>query len=146
MKKVLFDRLLIGFSFTVFFILIAVQAAMIHPGIKSVFFYEKIEGSPLSSEVYLYVPCKMELQLVNMGQCPDLKVLVNGEEEGFFTGKTVLLDLKDGDVVQLDGCNVPVQAQVQISAVSQNIAGLLGKSVVVKDGIISVANISVSGT
>lgn len=145
MKTVLFDRLLIGFCFTVFFILISVQAAMVHPGIKSVFFYEQIEGSPLSSEVYLYEPCKMELRLVNMGQCPDLKVLVNGEEEDFFIGKTVLLDLKDGDVVQLDGCNVPVQAQVQISAVSQNITGLLGKSVVVTDGIITVANISAAG-
>ena len=118
---------------------------MIHPGIKSVFFYEQIEGSPLSPEVYLYVPCKMELRLVNMGQCPDLKVLVNGEEVDFFSGRTVRLDLKDGDVVQLDGCNVPVQAQVQISAVSQNITGLLGKSVVVKDGIITVANISAAG-
>lgn len=145
MKTVLFDRLLIGFCFAVFFILIAVQAAMIHPGIRSVFFYEQIEGSPLLSEVFLYVPCKMELSLVNMGQCPDLKVLVNGEEEDFFMEKTVLLDLKDGDVVQLDGCNVPVQAQVQISAVSQNITGLLGKSVVVRDGIITVANISAAG-
>jgi len=144
MKKVLFERLLIGLCLTVFLILIAVQTAMIHPGIKSVFFYEQIEGSPLSPEVYLYVPCKMELRLVNMGQCPDLKVLVNGEEEDSFMGKTVLLDLKDGDVVQLDGCNVPVQAQVQISAVSLNIKELLGKSVVVRNGILTVANISAS--
>jgi len=144
MKKVLFERLLIGFSFAVFFILVAVQAAMTHPGIKSVFFYEQIEGSPLSSEVYLYAPCKMELRLVNMGQCPELKVLVNGDEVDFFTGKTVMLDLKDGDIVQLDGCNVPVQAQVQISAVSRNITSLLGKSVVVKNGILTIANISAS--
>ncbi len=146
MRTVLFERFLIWFSLAVFLVLIAVQAAMIHPGIKSVFFYEQIDGSPLSSEVYLYVPCKMELQLVNMGQCPALKVLVNGEEEDFFKGKTVLLDLKDGDVVQLDGCNVPVQAQVQISAVSQNITGLLGKRFVVTNGIIAVANISAAGT
>lgn len=138
-----FENFLICIGFAVLFIMIAVQAAMVLPGTRTAFFHEKMEGNPLSAEVYLFVPCKMELQLTNMGQCLDLKVLVNGEERDSFREKSLLLELKDGDVVQLDGSNVPVLAQVQISAVSRNISELLGKAVVVTDGIITVASINV---
>lgn len=139
-----FENSLIYIGFSVLFIMIAAQAAMVYPGIRTAFFYEQMEGNPLSAEVFLFVPCKMELSLTNMGQCLDMKVMVNGEERDSFREKSLLLDLKDGDVVQLDGTNVPVLAQVQISAVSRNISGLLGKTVVVTEGIITVANISVS--
>lgn len=138
-----FDYLLIGIGFTVLVIMITVQAAMVHPDFRATYFYEQIEGDPLSAEVFLFIPCKMELTLTNMSQCLDMKVLVNGEEKESFKEKVLLLELKDGDVVQLDGTNVPVLAQVQISAVSQNIQGLLGKTVTVTDGITTVANISV---
>lgn len=137
-----FENSLIYIGFSVLFIMIAAQAVMVYPGIRAAFFNDQMEGNPLSAEVFLFVPCKMELTLTNMGQCLDLKVLVNGEEKDFFREKSLLLELKDGDVVQLDGTNVPVLAEVQISAVSRNISGLLGKTVVVTDGIITVANIS----
>lgn len=138
-----FEYLLIGIGFTVLIIMITVQAAMVHPDFRAAYFYEQMEGDPLSTEVFLFVPCKMELTLTNMSQCLDMKVLVNGEEKDYFKEKLLLLELKDGDVVQLDGTDVPVLAQVQISAVSQNIQGLLGKTVIVTDGITTIANISV---
>jgi len=142
MKKSIFENIFICIGFAVFFLMIAVQVAMMHPAIKSVFFYEQIEGSPLSAEVCFFNSCKMELMLTNLSKCPDMKVLVNGEQRGSFEDRTVLLDLKDGDVVQLDGCNVPVLAQVQISAVSRRNQNLLGKKVAVSGGIITVATVN----
>lgn len=142
MKKSIIENFFICIGFAAFFMLIAVQVAMIHPAIKSAFFYEQIEGSPLSAEVCFFDTCKMELMLTNLSKCPDMKVLVNGEQKDSFEGRTVLLDLKDGDVVQLDGCNVPVLAQVQISAVSRKNQNLLGKKVFVSKGIITVATVN----
>jgi hypothetical protein len=139
MKKSILENFFICTGFAVFFLLIAVQAAMMHPDIKSAFFYEQIEGSPLSAEVCFFNSCKIELMLTNLSKCPDMKVLVNGEQKDSFECRTVSLDLKDGDVVQLDGCNVPVLAQVQISAVSRKNENLLGKKVVVSKGIVTVA-------
>ncbi len=137
------DLVLISLFITFFIILIIVQMVLFHPDIKAMFFNESIEGSPLDSEVTLYNPCKMELRLINMGYCKDLKVLVNGAEIYSFEEKSLVLDLKDGDVVELDGNAVQVTAQVEISAVSMNIRELLGKRIVVTDGIISVAAVNI---
>lgn len=136
------DAVLISLFFTVFIVLITVQAVMFSPDMRSMFFNENIEGSPLNREVTLFVPCKMELRLINMGHCKDLKVLVNGLEVDSFQEKKVMLDLKDTDVVELDANAVQVTAQVEISAVSMNIKGLLGKRIVVTNGIISVARVN----
>lgn len=127
---------------TVFIILIAAQAALINPSVRSsVSDNYYIEGEPLREEVYLFIPGKMELKLSNIDNCPDLKVLVNGEERGSFESNTVLLKLKDGDVVELDASRVLVLAKVQISAVSENISGILGKTISVTDGINPVARV-----
>lgn len=136
-KKI--ELTLISLFLTAFIIMIAVQAVMLNPNMRPIFFYENVEGSQLSSEVTLFVPCKMELRLTNMGHCEDLKVLVNGLEVASFQEKAIMLDLKDADVVELDGNAVQVRAQVEISAVSMNIKELLGKRIDVTDGIISVA-------
>ena len=139
-KKI--ELLLISLFLTAFVILVAVQAVMLNPDMRPIFYYEKVEGSPLNKEMTLFSPCRMELRLTNMGQCRDLKVLVNGLEVDSFKGKEVMLDLKDEDVVQLDCNAVQVSAQVEISAVSMNIKDLLGKRIDVTDGIISVAAVN----
>jgi len=135
-----FDRLLINAFFAAFVILVVVQAfnlwfrvSMPDPGSS---FYE---GEPLTQEVYLYTPCKMELKLTNIDSCPELKVLVNGEEYARFYDKTVLLELKEGDVVELDASEILVIAEVQVSGVSENRKEHLGKNFVVSDGITFVA-------
>ncbi len=130
---------------TVFIILIAAQTALLSPSVRSsVSEHYYIEGEPLREEAYLFVPCSMELKLINIDSCPDLKVLVNGMEREAFESNTVLLKLKDGDVVELDSSSVLVLAIVQISAVSENIGGILGKTISVTDGITPVARLKTS--
>lgn len=137
-KKVVerFEWLMFKAFLTVFIILIASQSALLSPSVRSSVSDYYIEGEPLGMEAYLFVPCKMELKLINIENCPDLKVLVNGIEREAFVNNTVLLELKDGDVVELDASSVLVLAKVQISAVSENISGTLGKTISAADGII----------
>ena len=80
-----------------------------------------------------------ELKLDGMAGRPELKVLVNGAEAGNFSNGAVLLELKEGDVVELDASGLLVHTEVQISAVSRNLAHLLGRTVAADDGIVPVA-------
>lgn len=121
-------------------LLIVVQAAFLNSGLKTILSDgNRLEGKILKEEEYLFVPCKMELKLLNLENCPDLDVLVNGEKCDSFEGKTVLLELKEGDLVELDAGSVLVEAIVQVSAVSSNISDILGKTFTVSDGINPVA-------
>jgi hypothetical protein len=125
--------------FLAFFILLVIsQAVLTDPSIRSFYSKETIDGVTLGSEAYLFGPCKMELKLKDPGYCPDLKVLVNGDEAGAFFTDTILLELKDGDVVELDASRLLVTAEVQITAVSSNIPELLGRSFEVAGGIVKV--------
>jgi hypothetical protein len=136
-----FEWFLFKVFLTAFIIMIAAQAALLYPSVRSSVSDYYIEGDPLEKEAYLFVPSRMELKLINIDNCPDLKVLVNGIEKETFENNSVLLELKDGDVVELDASSLFVPAKIQISAVSENISGLLGKTIFINDGITLVAKV-----
>lgn len=129
---------------TFFIVLAAAQTALLYPSVRSSVSDYYIEGEPLAAEAYLFIPCKMELKLINMSQCADIKVLVNGNERAAFESNTILLELKDRDVVELDASNAPVLAKVQVTAVSENIEGVLGKIITASQGITSVCRVKTS--
>lgn len=135
-----FEGFLLKAAIIAVLVLVAVQAAFFNPVFKAVVLNgNKLEGELLKSEAYFFIPCKMELKLINMDHCPDLEVLINGEKSAAFNDNTVVLELKDGDVVELDAGSVLEEAVVQVSAVSSNISGFLGKTMTVTDGIDLVA-------
>ncbi len=135
-----FEGFLLKAAITAVLVLLVVQAAFLNPVFKSAVSNDnKLEGDLLKSEAYFFIPCKMELKLINIDQCPDLVVLVNGEKSAAFNTNTVMLDLKDGDVVELDAGSLLEEAVVQVRAVSSNISGFLGKTMSVTDGINPVA-------
>ncbi len=121
-----------------FVLLIVSQAIMMLPSVRPFYEKEALDGVSLGSEAYLYEPCKIELKLIDKEDCPELKVLVNGEEAGAFLSDTLLLELKEGDVVELDASELLIKAEVQVTAVSSNLSALLGKSFEVSGGIIKV--------
>lgn len=121
-----------------FAVLIIAQTALTDASVRESFAKEAADGEPIGREVYLTEPCKMELKLINMESCPELKVLINGEEADAFRSDTVFLELKDGDVIELDANSMLISAQVQISAVSRNMEFMPGKTVSASDGIIPV--------
>ncbi|MGI6669288.1 MAG: hypothetical protein ACOX4M_07855 [Acetivibrionales bacterium] len=111
-------------AMTLLIFMIAAQAAMADPRFRPLAFHENYDGVSLGKEAYLFTPCKMVLKLINMEKCPDLKVLVNGVERYSFEESEITLDLKDGDVIELDAGKVLVLAKVRINAVSLNIEEL----------------------
>jgi len=140
-----FEWLMFKALFVAFIMLIASQAALANLSIRSsVSDNYYIEGEPLCSEAYLFIPCKMELKLINVETCPNLKVLVNGVNTATFNNNRILLELKEGDVVELDGSSVLTLPVVQISAVSENLGSILGKTISVADGITFVARMKIS--
>lgn len=142
MKPVFFERIIFAVFLTAFIITAASQAVLFSPHTRaSVIENHYIDGEPLREEAYLFVPCRMELKLADAESCPELKVLVNGVEKGSFEQNTILLELKDGDVVELDAEYLFEPVQVRISAVTGNIKSLLGKSIRASDGITPVARI-----
>jgi hypothetical protein len=135
-----FEGFLFKAAISALLVLVAVQAAFLDPVFKSTVSNDnKLEGEVLKEEAYFFTPCKMELKLINIDHCPDLEVLINGEKSTAFYDKTVMLELKDGDVVELDAGTVLEEAVVQVSSVSSNISGFLGKTMSVTDGIHLVA-------
>jgi hypothetical protein len=133
-------------AMTLLIFMIAVQTAMADPRLRPLAFHENYDGVSLGKEAYLFTPCKMVLKLINMEECPDLKVLVNGVERYSFKEREVALDLKDGDVIELDAGKVVVLAKVRINAVSLNIKNLLGRTVQASHGIVHVATVNCADT
>lgn len=141
-----YDSFLLKAGIAVLILMIAAQAAMVDPLVRTLVFYENYEGEPLGKEAYLFTPCKMELKLINMEKCPDLKVLVNGVERYSFEESEIVLDIKNGDVIELDAGKVLVLTKVRINAVSRNIESLLGKTVTASHGIVPVAAVNCHNT
>jgi len=139
-----FEWLMFRAVLTTLIILIAAQTALLNPSVRSNISDYYIEGDPLMSEAYLFVPCKMELKLMDMDKCQDLKVLVNGVERASFESNAILLELKDCDIVEFDACSAPVLSKVQVTAVSENINGILGRIITPAEGITLVAKIKTS--
>lgn len=143
-----FEYLILRLFLTAFTILIAVQAALLSP-FRGIVLSEKysdnyFEGELLKKEAYFFVPVKMELKLTNIETCPELMVLVNGTERESFNKSTVLLELKDGDVVELDASMVLTKANVQVSTFGESGARIPLNAMSVTDGITLVAKVKTS--
>lgn len=133
------EKILRNIFIVVFVTFIAVQAVLTNDGTRDLLVRDALDGVPLGDEAFLFETCRMELKLDGMAGRPELKVLVNGAEAGNFSNGAVLLELKEGDVVELDASGLLVHTEVQISAVSRNLAHLLGRTVAADDGIVPVA-------
>ncbi len=136
------ERLLKWLFLASFILLILAQSLLTYPSIRSLFNKEAADGEPLGYETYLFEPCKLELKLNNIEYCPDIKVMVNGDEICDFSNDTIILDLKPGDVVELDASRLLIHADVVISAVSSNLTELLGRSFAVTGGIVHIATVN----
>ena len=115
-----FLTLLLVFTFTV---LIIAQTALIGPDIRTST-GETIgrEGKPLGLEEYLYSEGKIGLEL--SGPVPDegIKILVNGDEVADFGRNFVSITVRDGDIIEIDGSDAMVDAEVSIVTRSENIS------------------------
>lgn len=116
-EKILFLAFII-----VFVLLIMVQAALTSPSLRTFLVTDsKYQGSQLGSEETLYETGRIGLELTKGTCSPDIKVLVNGEEEASFAESHIDLTVKNGDVIEIDDSSLKEDAEVTIASISKNI-------------------------
>lgn len=128
-----FERLLMYSAVLCLVLLFVSQIALTQPGLRRVLsLTDRLEGEP-----YLAVEPKqpavtrpgavkdaqyVELTIVSGGEIGDVRVLVNSEAVAVFgSEKTVMIQVHDGDVVEIDGDQVQDVMEVEVSAVSAGV-------------------------
>jgi hypothetical protein len=80
------------------------QAVLLIPGFRDAFIWQdEMEGAPLEREAYLFNKAKIQIKLSGDVRDENVKVLLNGDEVADFWENRVLLDIIDGDVIEIDG-------------------------------------------
>lgn len=121
--KNLFERVLIISFITVFAIMLIAQAALANPNLwPSIAIGAQFEGKPLGIEEFLYDEAKIVIELLNNQSNPLLKVMVNGDEIAVFDRKTIEINVKAGDVIEIDGSEIQDKAEVKLMSESGNIS------------------------
>jgi len=140
-----FERLLyISFVIT-FVVLVIVQAALTNPSVRTYLTLNAdFEGTPLQTEEYLYNKGELGLALLRGDVDGSVKVLVNGQEAAAFNGKELTIEVKEGDVIEID-CSMSMNtAEVEVVSYSGNISPeCVGKRVEVKSGIKKLVKVQV---
>lgn len=146
-KSVNFERFLFKSFIAVFVLLLAAQAALLNPAVRSaITIHDGVEGTPLGAEEYLYNEGNMKIELLDGDSNPDLKVLVNGEEKACFEAKSVQLDVIEGDVIEVDGSAVTGSIRVAVSSVSTNMDGeYVGKTFKLNGNVQRIIKVKMNG-
>lgn len=119
----IFEKILFFTFLFVFLSLIIVQSAMMNPKLRAVFVRENsLEGKPLQTDEYLYKRGEIFISLKSEDTNKKIKVLLNGEKVAVFTSNIVKVNVKDGDVVEIDS-TMADGAEVEIVSASSNIIG-----------------------
>jgi len=132
-KNMDFERIIHAAFFIVFLVLIILQTAIFFPSINfPVIGKDSLIGVPIGKEEYLYNEGAIVLTLLDFESYPVLKVLVNGEEKAAFLGRTVNINVKDGDVVEMDGSKTNANTSFAVTSISPDIdRKYLGKTFIV---------------
>ncbi|MCX7843166.1 MAG: hypothetical protein N2489_08850 [Clostridia bacterium] len=139
-ERILFILFIISFS-----LLVIVQAALTNPTVRTFLTSDnEFQGTPMGVEEYFYDEGTISLRLVNAVYDENLKILVNGEIAAVFAQNVINLEVKDGDIVEIDGSSTQAEGEVEVVSKSDNIVSeCVGKKVVVKSNIKKVADIKV---
>lgn len=135
--RINFERLLFISFIVTFILLIFVQAALMSPSVRTFMSVNNgYEGVPLGPEEYLYKEGQLELETSETENAGELKILINGDEAAAFTSKNISINVKDGDVVEIDGSTVQESVEVGITSKSTNITSdCIGKRIRVKSNV-----------
>ena len=136
-SKISFEKTLFISFIIMFTILIITQTALMSPNIENYISVDnQYERSSLGAEEFLYKRGEVSLQLQNMDSDDKLKVLINGEVIGAFVNKTLSLNVRDGDVIELDASDISTMDEVKIISKSDNIiSDILNKEIKVLTGV-----------
>lgn len=121
-KNTIFENILFSTCIICFCVLILVQILLVIPSVRSSLnLSDKSVGSPLSSDEYLYNQGQMTLQMIGIEPDPLLCILVNGEPAAMFEKMEMSINVKDGDVVEIDGSQSQIGHIVKVEGITSNI-------------------------
>jgi len=122
-KKLDIEKLLFVSVLVTFTLLIVVQGALLDPAIRTFLAIdEQYEGTPLADEEFLYNEGVLYLQVADMKEHHNVKVLVNGDEVARFDEARLQITVRNGDVIEIDGTDAYETVEVVVKSGSENIS------------------------
>lgn len=123
-KKFDIEKLIFGVVSFLFVVLVVVQVALIEPNVRTLLVVDsRYDGEILKPEEFLYKTGTIELELLSSNFNENIYVLINGEIKTNFSTKSVIIPVKNGDVVEVDGSKYQSPIEVRIKGKSNNILG-----------------------
>ena len=116
------ENLLFGTCILCFLVLIIVQIILAVPSFRNTLHLnDKSIGLPLKGDEYLYTQGQMTLKILGEDPDPMLKILVNGDKVAQFDSTEAIINVRDGDVIEIDGSQSLVEHVVKVESITTNI-------------------------
>jgi len=134
--------------FILFASLILTQILLVSPTTRRFLVKDvEFEGSPLEVVENLYSEGELELELQNIQKDENINVLINGDEVAAFSDKSMVLKVRDGDVLEIDGTGTNNSAVVKVIKSSSNIENnCVGKEFTVGSELKNLFRVKISGS
>jgi hypothetical protein len=121
-KNTVLENILFSTCILCFAVLVLVQIVLAVPSFRSMLnLNDKSMGMPLNGDEYLYNQGQMTLKLISEEPDPTLKILVNGDNVAEFENTEMSINVKDGDVVEIDGSQSLIGHIVKVESITTNI-------------------------
>ncbi len=121
-KNTFLENILFSTCILCFLILIIVQVILAVPSFRNTLHLtDKSIGLPLNGDEYLYTQGQMTLKMIGEEPDPMLKILVNGDNIAQFDTTEMIINVRDGDVVEIDGSQSLVGHIVKVESITTNI-------------------------
>gem|GEM_PF-3018647 len=136
-KKFSFDRLLFTSFIITFTLLIIVQSLFAAPFTYSIITNgNTLEGTPLGDEEVLYEEGEIVFRQYRGQANGQLKILVNGDLAAEFANETIKLNVKEGDIIEIDSSDVTHVTEVGVASKSENISSeCMGRIILKNPGV-----------
>jgi hypothetical protein len=121
-KGTIFENLLFSTCIVCFIILVLIQIVFVIPSARdNLNLSDKSIGVPLSEDDYLYNQGQITLKMLGSDPDPMVGILVNGDVVAMFENLTMNIDVKDGDVIEIDGSQSLIGHIISVESVSASV-------------------------
>ena len=121
-KSATFENVLFGTCILCFVVLILVQIVLIVPFAReNLRISDNSIGVPLGSDEYLYNQGQITLKMIGNDPDSTIQILVNGDAVAMFENLVMNINVKDGDVIEIDGSQSLLDHIIRVESVSPNI-------------------------
>lgn len=128
-----------------FTMLAASQILLLNHTLKSfISRIDKLEGKSISDSQLFIQKGEIEVSIENNTTLRPLIFYVNGEDTAVFSGKSIRIQVKNGDVIEVGGSEMSDTAILKVFSVSDNIiVPELGKLIYVNNNLVLIDRIKI---